>query len=272
MKKRTSLLVLAVIMTASAGSAVMAADLAPPPPPAPEIRPSVADWTGPYIGVQGGVTCMESRMMHYNTVEDGTTVNDDDDFDDPGESWDGSSTTNQVRGPYDLNGCGFAGGVMAGYNYQIDSVIFGVEGDWNWGGRTGDHLDVYEKDRYDMDWMASVRLRAGILATDQTLFYLTGGPSWMRGELIDVNTNTGFKETHFGWTIGGGIEHALTENIHIRGEYLFAKYGNKKYGPFCTGCATDGNPNTATVEPELKKNEFHTFRLGVSWNFPISNW
>ena len=267
MNKRTSLLALAAIMTTFAGTAAKAADIAPPPPPAPEIRSSLGDsWTGPYIGVTGSVNCMEARMVHYNTVEDG-------EFDQNGNFiWDGSSTTNQVRGPFDMNGCGWTGGVMAGYNYQVDSIVFGLEGDWNWGGHTGDHLDVYEKDRYNVDWMASVRLRAGILATEKTLFYLTGGPSWLRGELVDMNTSTGFKEDHFGWTIGGGVEHALTENIHIRGEYLFSKYEDKKYGPFCSGCATDGNPDTALVKPEMKWNRYHTFRLGVSWNFPISSW
>ena len=274
MYKRISLAALAVFVTAATASTAMAADLAPPPPPAPapQIRSSINDWTGPYLGGVIGGTCMETSSFHHNTVEDGTTVNDDDDFNDPGESWDGHSVLHQVRGPYDMNGCGLTGGVIGGFNYQIGNIVAGIEGDWTWGGQTGEHSDTNEHDSYDIDWMASIRPRAGILVNNDTLFYVTGGPAWMRGELGDDNTGASFKKTHFGYAIGGGIEHALTENIHIRGEYLFSAYKAKTYGPFCATCGTDGNPNTATVNVEQKMKQFHTFRLGVTWNMPISTW
>ena len=267
MKKRTSLLALAAIMTASTATAAMAADLAPPPPPAPEIRPSVADWTGPYIGVVGGGTCMETRDV-YRTYS--FTDNNGNGTYDPGIDTRDTAPSDELH--FDMNGCGFTGGIVGGFNYQVDSFLFGIEGDWVWGGRTGDH-DAYtfvpttrrEQDAYDIDWMTSLRIRTGILTTDSTLLYLTGGPAWIRGEMKDVNSGVGFKNTHFGWTIGGGVEHALTESIHLRAEYLFASFKRKDYGRFCTTC-------DIAVDIDKGMNQFHTFRAGVTWNFGISDW
>ena len=271
MYKRVNSIALAIFVTAAGVSAASAADLAPPPAPVPEIRPSVTDWTGPYIGGTVGGTCMDTMMVHHNTVEDGTDANNDGVLLDPGE-WDGTSVTHQVRGPYDTNGCGFTGGVVAGFNYQFDSFIIGLEGEWSWGGRTADHYTPYEHDRYSIDWMASIRPRIGYLANDDTLFYITGGPAWLRGELKDVNSGTAFKNTHFGYAVGGGIEHALTQNLHVRAEYLYSSYKTKTYGPYCATCDLDGDPETAKVSVRQKMDDIHTFRLGVTWNFPVTTW
>ncbi len=270
MNTRTSLLALAAIMFA--GSAAQAADLAPPPPPAPEIRPAATDWTGPYVGALLGGTCMDTTNTTLDTVENGTDLNNDGDFTDPGESWDGTSTQQLTAGPYDLNGCGIHGGFVAGFNYQIDNMVFGIEGDWTWGGKTGEHNDDNEHDRFDIKWMASIRARLGVLATDKTLFYVTGGAGWLRGEAIDVASGTSFENTHPGYVIGGGVEHALTENLHLRAEYLFSSYKEKTYGTFCAACATDGNSQTAAVDVKEKMENFHTFRAGITWNFPVSTW
>jgi len=257
MKKRTSLLALAAIMTAFAGKAALAADLAPPPPPppAPEIRASVSDWTGPYLGVVLGGTCMDTN----------TTLSVD--FVDPGD-------TDTSIDPA-LNGCGFSGGIVGGFNYQIQNVVLGFEGDWTWGSKkTGRHTDITGAgdtigEYYHVKWMASPRIRLGVLATDETLFYVTGGPSWMRGTMEDIITGQKFTKTHVGYTLGGGIEHALTENIHLRAEYLFSSYKKKDYGPFfCSGCGTSGANITASNDMD----QFHSFRAGVTWNFPVSTW
>ena len=36
-------------------------------------------------------------------------------------------------------------------------------------------------------------------------------------------------DTLVGWTIGGGIEAALTRNWLLRGEYRYADYGTQSY-------------------------------------------
>jgi len=256
MKKHASVLALALMMSAFAGSMAQAADLAPPPPP--QIRPAVSDWTGPYLGAVLGGTCKEGDMYwHRDTDRNGSI--------------------DQVLGGFPVNGCGAIGGVVGGFNYQMDNIVFGVEGDWQWGGKTGEYASINdttnptagnEEDYFKIKWEASLRARLGFLTTDKTLLYATGGISWMRGELgTTAPGKAAFRETHTGYIIGGGIEHALTENIHVRAEYLFSSYKSKFYGTFCSAASCSGVPTDVKYGPDQ-----HTFRLGVTWNFPVSQW
>ena len=250
MKKRTSLFALAAIMMM--GTAAQAADLAPPPPP--EIRPSVTDWTGLYLGVVGGGTFMDTDwdLLQDTPVKDGVI--------------------DTVTRNLPMNGCGVQGGFMAGFNYQIDNVVLGLEGDWTWGSKTGEYADptngVVERDHYKIKWQSSLRARLGLLTTDKTLFYLTGGIGWLRGSVVET-TPLALRDTHthLGYVLGGGIEHALTENIHLRAEYLYGSYNTKTYGRF-----VNPDPTQPDADVRMGLDSVHTFRAGVSWNFPVSTW
>ncbi len=252
MNKRTSLITLAAIMFA--GTAAQAADLAPPPPPAPEIRPAATDWTGPYLGAVLGGTCMDTE---YDLLLDTAPK-------------DGNIDT--IERDLPLNGCGLQGGLLAGFNFQVDNMVFGLEGDWTWGSKTGKHADYYagvpERGHYKIKWQTTLRARLGVLATDKTLFYLTGGFSWLRGMVKQTQPATyKFSRTHFGYTVGGGIEHAITENVHLRAEYLYSTYNDKTYGRFVNSSAMEPD-----VDVDLDLDNIHTFRAGVTWNFPVSTW
>ncbi len=272
MKKTISLLALAAVASAAAAASASAADLAPPPPPAPapEIRSSIADWTGPYVGAVVGGTCMDTDFSTTTTYQVSDAAN--------GEVNPAPTSSDPA-----LNGCGVSGGFVYGFNYQFDRAVVGLEGDFTWGGRTGDHHDTTSAgdkigEYYNVKWQTSVRARVGWLSNDDTLFYITGGPSWMRGEMEDILTGQKDANTHFGYVIGGGIEHAVTENIHLRAEYLFSAYKAKTYGPYtCNECVTDvangdttNESSTTTAREEM--NAFHTFRVGLTWNFPVSTW
>ncbi len=271
MYKRISLLALATFMTSAAAATAMAADLAPPPPPpAPEIRPSVTDWTGPYLGAVVGGTCMDTNFSTTTTY----TVSD------PANEANPAQTNNDPA----LNGCGLSGGFVGGFNYQIGDAVLGFEGDFSWGqNKTGDHHDTTSAgdkigEYYNVKWRTSLRARAGWLMNNDTLLYVTGGPSWLRGELEDILTSQKDTNTHVGYTVGGGLEHAVTENIHIRAEYMFSSYKTKDYGPYnCTACVDDVaggdavNENSSTVAHH-SLDAIHTFRVGLTWNFPVSTW
>ena len=45
-----------------------------------------------------------------------------------------------------------------------------------------------------------------------------------------VRSWNGAAEAMFGWTAGGGIEHAVTDHILVRGEYRHSDFGNKDFG------------------------------------------
>jgi outer membrane immunogenic protein len=108
----------------------------------------------------------------------------------------------------DDNDGGFVGGAQIGYNYQIGSFVVGVEGDLQWADfgdarfQIGD--DVFEAG--NDDWFGTVRARAGV-AFDRALIYATGGFA--------------FADEANGWTVGGGLEYAFTNNLSAKVEGLY---------------------------------------------------
>ncbi|QPC45060.1 porin family protein [Kaustia mangrovi] len=209
-----------------------------PPPPVP-----VWSWTGPYAG------------LHVGTV--------DGDLD-----GDMELTGTSVSSSANMDPNGIMGGLQVGYNYQFDSVVVGLEGDIGF----GDVDDVIYPDSLvpriesRIDWMATIRGRLG-WAWDRTLFYVTGGVAFADVKIKSEFSFSAFddsdsdRETLVGWTVGGGVEHALTDNISLKAEYLYADLGKKtfRYSPTIFGSAEDWNSDM-----DLKT---HTFRVGVNWLF-----
>jgi outer membrane immunogenic protein len=162
----------------------------------------------------------------------------------------------------DLNGCGFVGGVLGGWNYQISDFVIGVEGDIMWGGDNAtNHLDAVE---YEIDMLSTVRGRLGWLSHSNTLIYGTGGVGWLKGTmdaLVGPFSLPGSDtRTHFGFVVGGGIEHAFTENLHGRIEYLYGSFNDKDYDLSVTTC---GTPCIADLDFE----HLHVVRASLTWNF-----
>ncbi len=141
-----------------------AADLPPAAPPrAPAIYvPAVVpvyNWGGFYIGLNGGWGFASGTTTSTVT---GT-----------GTGLDGTTGT----GSGSLNG-GLAGGQI-GANYQIDALVIGIEGDFDWSGQKrtdsfacGAACTVSETIK--LPWIATIRGRFGY-AIDRVLLYATGG-------------------------------------------------------------------------------------------------
>ena len=113
----------------------------------------------------------------------------------------------------DKNGLTY--GILAGYNYQVGQLVLGVEGDfagWTVGtirytAITGDFLTAHSK------WGGSIRGRLGY-AVDHALFYVTGGAAFVSNETSIPTTgiSIGGDGTRVGWTVGGGVDYAFTNN------------------------------------------------------------
>jgi outer membrane immunogenic protein len=89
----------------------------------------------------------------------------------------------------------FVGGGQAGYRWQFNTFVLGVEGDVSWSELTEDYHTV-----------ETLRLSTGF-AFDRFHAYLTGGAA-----------AADFDE--FGWVIGGGAEYGFTQNVSAGLEYL----------------------------------------------------
>jgi outer membrane immunogenic protein len=134
---------------------------------------------------------------------------------------------------YDVNGV--IGGGQIGYNQQFGNFVLGLEGDFSGTGIKGsvsDPVAAYSATTR-LEWLSTVRGRVGV-AFDRVLAYVTGGVAIgsVKTTLNDdygVIITTNSTETHVGWTAGGGIEAALTQNWTARAEFLYVDLGSKEH-------------------------------------------
>jgi outer membrane immunogenic protein len=224
----------------AAGGHAFAADLpqpAPPPPRAPAAYvPTVIpiyNWSGFYIGLNAGGSYV-TQGAPTNTVA--TTI-------DPafpaGTAFTGVSTSST----------GFAGGGQIGGNFQTGQFVFGLEADVDYlsnkatvqGTETSAAGVIIGTNQHDftLDLLSTIRGRVGV-AFDRLLVYGTGGFAMgeyqaQRTQLTGVSgtATAGTVETYndlrLGWAAGGGLEYAVTENVTLRAEYLFADLETLSY-------------------------------------------
>ena len=118
---------------------------------------------------------------------------------------------------------GWVGGVYGGYNFQPSSnFVLGLETDLTGTGMSGKSAGV-NMSNY---WNGTIRARAGI-AFDRFLVYGTGGLA-----VGSLEVKTGGKSdtnTRAGYTVGGGVEAALTDTLLGRIEYRYTDFGGDTY-------------------------------------------
>jgi outer membrane immunogenic protein len=127
---------------------------------------------------------------------------------------------------------GLSYGLLAGYNYQMGNLVFGIEGDfegWTVGkiryaSITGDFLTAHSK------WGGSIRGRLGY-AADRALFYVTGGAAFVSNETSIPTTgiSIGGDGTRLGWTAGAGMDYAITNNWFTGLEYRYSQFETKSF-------------------------------------------
>jgi outer membrane immunogenic protein len=205
--------------------------------------PAAYDWTGFYLGIHGGY------------------------------GW-GTSDTNDIFA-YDLDPKGWFGGGQAGYNYQLpNKIVLGIEADVSFGNLKDDSQvltdliigpDIPTDAEVRVKTFGTARLRAGY-AFDRVMPYVTGGLGWARQEadyfqdyLPGVLTNElNDTKTYLGWTLGAGIEAALTDNLTAKIEYLYSDLGSKEY---------EGTLSIIGKYPVDIDLEIQTVRLGLNYKF-----
>jgi outer membrane immunogenic protein len=244
----------ASILAALMGSTALAADLPAPMsmPAMPAPAPAAYDWTGFYLGLHGGYAWGESDV-ELSEADDGEI----------GET------------SIDLEG--WLAGVQGGFNYQMGNFVVGIEADASWSdidGSSSEDGDIggavtYNSD-LELEWLATVRLRAGF-AIDKALIYGTGGVAFAQMNYdYDITDDTDtvlisgdIDENMTGWTIGGGVEYAATQNFTVKLEYLYTDLGD--FDDSTTIAAGGPIPEgTYSVDGDVT---FHTVKLGANYKF-----
>ena len=158
------------------------------------IPPPVYNWTGFYVGINGGGGWGRSS------------------FSDPFAS-----------GSFNTSGA-LAGGTV-GYNWQMNQFVFGLEGDVDWSDIRGSAIcGGVTTCRVRNDWLGTARGRLGY-AFDRIMPYVTGGLA-----VGDIKTSIdgvgSARDTKAGWTAGGGIEAAIAGPLTAKVEYLHVDLGH----------------------------------------------
>jgi outer membrane immunogenic protein len=199
------------------------------------------NWTGPYIGLYAGADWGDEQWRFSN----GARVNPD-----------------------------FAGtnlGGQAGYNVQVGRTVFGIEGDYGWtnahGGVSCPALDFFtcEADsnqlgmltgRLGVTWGRALFYgKAGLAAGEVTAGTKLNPPTNPFGPIVFVPTAS-TSNWQWGWTVGGGMEFALTDRWSAKAEYMYYDLGSDTFTTFVgdPGTKVDTRGNVVRIGVNLHLN------------------
>jgi outer membrane immunogenic protein len=139
-------------------------------------------------------------------------------------------------------------GATLGYNWQTGPTVFGVEGDIDWTNIRGSSPCGATSCETRNRWLSTVRGRLGY-AMDRVMPYVTGGLAV--GDIRTTVAGVGNgNATKAGWTIGGGLEAALSGPLTAKIEYLYVDLGR--------------GASVAGADASLRAN---VVRAGLNWRF-----
>jgi outer membrane immunogenic protein len=127
---------------------------------------------------------------------------------------------------------GFQGGLLLGYNQQINHFVVGLAGD---GGLTTAKHGANASggngySAFKLNLNGHFRGRLGFALPYRTLVFATFGLAVAKLKLNDVDPGFGKDDAYLaGWTLGGGLEHAISEHRFLRLEFLHDDYGHASY-------------------------------------------
>jgi outer membrane immunogenic protein len=257
------------------GSAALAADLpsqAPPPVYLPP--PPIFTWTGIYVGVQVG----------YAWGSGSNNFTGYDPFFGPA----GASVSTSIGG----TPSGVIGGGHVGYQIQLpqwsmfssSGVVIGLEGSVDGTSLSNTSAASFPDGtiltaQTSADIQGSIRGKLGI-AWDRALIYATGGVAFggFNTNLNVANTgavtgapffaNGSVSSTRVGWTVGGGIQYAVTNNWWVFAEYRYTDFGSLNEGNLSGATSLLGVSSSAYFNGNrnLQQNQV---QVGLSYRFDM---
>lgn len=181
-------------------------------------------------------------------------------------------------------------GVQGGYNWQAPSSawVIGIEADASAVDADGTDTCLAYSGQFVS---ANCRVRERVLGSitgrigyafgqqARSLAYLKGGAAFLAGD-VAVTTNSGpylnqpatiFDQTRWGWTIGAGVEHALSSGWAVRAEYDYADFGSRWITTPTGGLLQIPNDRTSLVDtpgaPTRVRQDTHLVKLGLNYYF-----
>jgi outer membrane immunogenic protein len=235
-------------------------EVAPAPPPCPT-------WAGFYVGISGGYKFASAdQTLELNGAWDTVSTRERDPL--------------QNVGSGDLDTDGGELGGMIGYNFQWNNWVFGLEaaGGYLWlrdsdaiNFTVGGTVPTYEVDAgFHTNYLFTFAPRIGY-AFCRWMPYVTGGLAvgnvFYEQEIINQSLSPHFfeggttEDTRAGWMVGGGLEYALTDHWHLRGQYQYIDLGKTSFDS-----STDLLGFTYTGRHELQVHE-HNASFAIMYKF-----
>jgi outer membrane immunogenic protein len=170
------------------------------------------DWSGFYVGLQGG----------YNF----------------------SGTTSHPFGSFDNDG--WLGGIYGGVNRQYGNWVLGLEGEWNWSSIKGSQAIGPVGINHEVNSFGAATTRLGH-AFGPYLLYGRGGVAIANPEATVAGFNG--DANHIGWTAGAGVEMMWNQAWSMRLSYDYFDFGSANYafpivGPIGVSVPADINFHT----------------------------
>lgn len=222
---RASVLASALAVTAAASAADLPRRGSAPDYYAPM---PVFSWSGPYLGLNLGVQ-LGSFTQASNLI-------------------------------YGTSSAGIIGGIQGGYNFQVaPNLILGAEGDIDGSSLRGNSTLPFFglSGQAEMNLLVTARGRIGY-TIDRAMFFATGGlaAASVNARVADWRSLASWSNSQWraGWTIGGGLEYAVTNNISAKVEYLYTSIRDDDQYAFARDYSRVGL-------------EFSTLRAGVNYHF-----
>jgi outer membrane immunogenic protein len=228
-----------------------AADLAARPyaKAAPMIA-AIYDWTGFYVGLNGG----------------GGTSRD---------CWTNTSSLGVPTVPNVSEGChnpsGAVAGGQVGYRWQASNWVFGVEAQGDWASFKGSNASLFLAGVTDQTKTNAFGLFTGQVgyAWSNALWYVKGGGAVANNSYNGITTATGAgfdaaSQTRWGGTIGTGLEFGFAPNWSVAVEYdhLFLGKNTVTLSAPATGFAT----RTDSIGQSA---DLATVRVNYRWGGPV---
>jgi outer membrane immunogenic protein len=205
-----------------------------------------------------------------------------------------------LPGPSTMKGTGALAGVQAGYNQQYGAGVVGIEFDYSWArvkgdgtsnflflpGVNGDLAPSHVVGGHKITSFATIRGRLGWLPTQTWLIYATGGFAFANVDRNvamtlpgSVGAGGGFafrcatglpcflgasNRATVGWTIGAGSEFAISQNVTLKAEYLYANFAGDAF----TVRAVDGFGVTpSSFQSSFSNIKLQIARIGINYRF-----
>ncbi len=195
---------------------------------------STMDWSGFYAGLSAGGASVNGDFLGYPGMHG------------PWEPWSGGDDK------------GLAGGVQAGFNHQVDSLVLGLEGQFLLTdiGATAVNAHGRPPTSYDANWLINFGPRIGY-ASGNALLYAKAGVALAD---LDYNHNsyTG-SSTAYGFALGAGAEYAISPSLSGRLDYTYYGFSGEKTTLYDSG----GTARTMVDhEPDA-----HVLSVGLNLHF-----